>query len=145
MNGCEKCMNFCKNPDSTSPTSIGGFRGPLQPLAPLASHVDPHSMLPCWGLIAARPKGVRTPPRTPKKKACGGCTPSHTGVQTPARPPPHAACRPHAYKWREDSRLSVRPRRTGVLAMHTCPEGVQALHALRTAVHGRHACPARLT
>ncbi|PLW35609.1 hypothetical protein PCANC_19063 [Puccinia coronata f. sp. avenae] len=97
------------------------------------------------GLIAARPKGVRTPPRTPTKKACGGCTPSHTGVQTPARPPPHAARRPHAYKWREDGRLGVRPRRTGVLAMHACPEGVQALHALRTGVHGRHACPARLT
>ncbi|PLW25658.1 hypothetical protein PCANC_24247 [Puccinia coronata f. sp. avenae] len=75
----------------------------------------------------------------PKKKACGGCTPSHTGVQTPARPPPHA------YKWCEDGRLGVRPRRTGVLAMHTCLEGVQALHALRTGVHGRHACPARLT
>ncbi|PLW42175.1 hypothetical protein PCASD_05587 [Puccinia coronata f. sp. avenae] len=67
------------------------------------------------------------------------------GVQTPAGPPPHAARRPHAYKWREDGRLSVRPRRTGVLAMHACPEGVQALHALRTGVHGRHACPARLT
>ncbi|PLW41084.1 hypothetical protein PCANC_22283 [Puccinia coronata f. sp. avenae] len=63
----------------------------------------------------------------------------------PARPPPHAARRPHAYKWREDSRLGVRPRRTGVLAMHACPEGVQALHALRTGVQGRHACPARLT
>ncbi|PLW06224.1 hypothetical protein PCASD_26030 [Puccinia coronata f. sp. avenae] len=66
-------------------------------------------------------------------------------VQTPARPPLHAARRPHAYKWREDSRLGVRPRRTGVLAMHACPEGVQALNALRTGVHGRHACPARLT
>ncbi|PLW37830.1 hypothetical protein PCANC_21685 [Puccinia coronata f. sp. avenae] len=66
-------------------------------------------------------------------------------VQTPARPPPHAARCPHAYKWREDGRLGVRPRRTGVLAMHACPEGVQALHALRTGVHGRHACPARLT
>ncbi|PLW34963.1 hypothetical protein PCASD_14236 [Puccinia coronata f. sp. avenae] len=98
-----------------------------------------------WGLIAARPKGVRTPPQTPKKKACGGCTPSQPGVQTPARPPPHAARRPHAYKWREDGRLGVRPRRTGVLAMHACLEGVQALHALRTGVHGWHACPARLT
>ncbi|PLW53802.1 hypothetical protein PCANC_03577 [Puccinia coronata f. sp. avenae] len=97
------------------------------------------------GLIVARPKGVRTPPQTPKKKACGGCTPSHTGVQTPARPPPHAARRLHAYKWREDGLLGVRPRRTGVLAMHACLEGVQALHALRTGVHGRHACPARLT
>ncbi|PLW56549.1 hypothetical protein PCANC_01488 [Puccinia coronata f. sp. avenae] len=97
------------------------------------------------GLIAARPKGVRTPPQTPKKKACGGCTPSQPGVQTPARPPPHAARRPHAYKWREDGRLSVRPHRTGVLAMHACLEGVQALHALRTGVHGWHACPARLT
>ncbi|PLW35788.1 hypothetical protein PCASD_15684 [Puccinia coronata f. sp. avenae] len=45
----------------------------------------------------------------------------YLGVQTPARPPPHAARRPHAYKWREDSRLGVRPRRTGVLAMHACP------------------------
>ncbi|PLW57382.1 hypothetical protein PCANC_01759 [Puccinia coronata f. sp. avenae] len=52
---------------------------------------------------------------------------------------------PHAYKWREDGRLGVRPRRTGVLAMHACLEGVQALHALRTGVHGWHACPARLT
>jgi hypothetical protein len=78
-----------------------------------------------WGLIAARPKGVRTPPRTPKKKACGGCTPAQPGVQTPARLPPHAARRLHAYKWREDGRLGVRPRRTGV--------------------HGWHACPARLT
>ncbi|PLW29529.1 hypothetical protein PCANC_22664 [Puccinia coronata f. sp. avenae] len=59
--------------------------------------------------------------------------------------PPHAARRPHAYKWREDSRLGVRPRWTGVLAMHACLEGVQALHALRTGVHGWHACPARLT
>ncbi|PLW25575.1 hypothetical protein PCANC_28182 [Puccinia coronata f. sp. avenae] len=66
-------------------------------------------------------------------------------VQTPARPPPHAARRPHAYKWCEDGRLGVRPRRKGVLAMHACPEGVQALHALRTGVRGRHACPARLT
>ncbi|PLW35032.1 hypothetical protein PCANC_17629 [Puccinia coronata f. sp. avenae] len=101
---------------------------------------------------AARPKGVRTPPERLKKKACGGCTPSQPGVQTPARPPPHAACRPHAYKWREDSRLGVRPRRTGVLAMHACPEGVQGLnacpegvqglHALQKGVHGQHACPA---
>ncbi|PLW16203.1 hypothetical protein PCASD_18057 [Puccinia coronata f. sp. avenae] len=97
------------------------------------------------GLIAARPKGVRTPPQTPKKRACGGCTPSQPGVQTPARPSPHVARRPYAYKWREDGQLGVRPRRTGVLAMHACPEGVQALHALRTGVHGRHACPARLT
>ncbi|PLW38050.1 hypothetical protein PCANC_14557 [Puccinia coronata f. sp. avenae] len=52
---------------------------------------------------------------------------------------------PHAYKWREDGRLSVRPRRTGVLAMHGCLEGVQALHALRTGLRGWHACPARLT
>jgi hypothetical protein len=28
MNKREKCMNFCKNPDFTLPTSIGGFRGP---------------------------------------------------------------------------------------------------------------------
>ncbi|PLW27469.1 hypothetical protein PCASD_19520 [Puccinia coronata f. sp. avenae] len=73
--------------------------------------------------------------------SCGGCTPSQPGVQTPARPPPHAARRLHAYKWREDGRLGVRPRRTGVLAMHACLEGVQALHALRTGVHGWHACP----
>ncbi|PLW27679.1 hypothetical protein PCASD_22993 [Puccinia coronata f. sp. avenae] len=52
---------------------------------------------------------------------------------------------PHAYKWREDGRLGVRPRRTGVLAMHGCLEGVQALHALRTGLRGWHACPARLT
>ncbi|PLW24675.1 hypothetical protein PCASD_07562 [Puccinia coronata f. sp. avenae] len=68
---------------------------------------------------------------------------------------------PHAYKWREDGRLGVRPHRTGVLAMHAClegvglrepgrtgvpdvhacPEGVQGLQALRTGVHGQHACP----
>ncbi|PLW19672.1 hypothetical protein PCANC_08940 [Puccinia coronata f. sp. avenae] len=66
-------------------------------------------------------------------------------VQTPARPPPHAARRLHAYKWREDGRLGVRPRRTGVLAMHGCLEGVQALHALWTGVNGWHACLARLT
>ncbi|PLW27065.1 hypothetical protein PCASD_21245 [Puccinia coronata f. sp. avenae] len=71
--------------------------------------------------------------------------PSQPGVQTPARPPPHAARRPHAYKWHEDGRLGVRPRRTGMLAMHACLEGVQALHALRTGVNGWHACPARLT
>jgi hypothetical protein len=29
MNEREKCMNFCKNPDFTLPTSIGGFWGPL--------------------------------------------------------------------------------------------------------------------
>ncbi|PLW05906.1 hypothetical protein PCASD_24952 [Puccinia coronata f. sp. avenae] len=36
---------------------------------------------------------------------------------------PSPACRTpsHAYKWREDGRLGVRPRRTGVLAMHACP------------------------
>ncbi|PLW53662.1 hypothetical protein PCANC_04272 [Puccinia coronata f. sp. avenae] len=60
--------------------------------------------------------------------------------------PPHALPRmPHAYKWREDGRLGVRPRRTGMLAMHACLEGVQALHALRTGVQGWHACLARLT
>ncbi|PLW44664.1 hypothetical protein PCANC_12340 [Puccinia coronata f. sp. avenae] len=104
-----------------------------------------HIIISIRGLIAARPKGVRTPPQMPKKKACGGCTPSQPGMQTPARPPPHAARCPHAYKWREDGRLGVRPCRTGVLAMHACLEGVQALHALRTGVHGWHACPARLT
>ncbi|PLW45212.1 hypothetical protein PCASD_04005 [Puccinia coronata f. sp. avenae] len=44
----------------------------------------------------------------------------HPGVQTPACRTPSARC-PHAYKWREDGRLGVRPRRTGVLAMHACP------------------------
>ncbi|PLW28251.1 hypothetical protein PCASD_17694 [Puccinia coronata f. sp. avenae] len=67
------------------------------------------------------------------------------GLPNQACKPPHAARRPHAYKWREDGRLGVRPRQTGVLAMHACLEGVQALHALRTGVHGWHACPARLT
>ncbi|PLW30598.1 hypothetical protein PCASD_20569 [Puccinia coronata f. sp. avenae] len=42
------------------------------------------------GLIAACPKGVRTPPQTPKKGACRGCTPSNTGVQTPACRTPSA-------------------------------------------------------
>ncbi|PLW53830.1 hypothetical protein PCANC_03584 [Puccinia coronata f. sp. avenae] len=98
-------------------------------------------------LIVQMRKGLDsgTPPQTPKKKVWGGCTPSQPAVQTPARPPPHAACRPHAYKWREDGRLGVRPRRTGVLAMHACLEGVQALHALWTGMHGWHACLARLT
>ncbi|PLW06392.1 hypothetical protein PCASD_25848 [Puccinia coronata f. sp. avenae] len=49
-----------------------------------------HIMKANRGLIAARPKGMRTPPQTPKKKACGGCTPSHTGVQTPACRTPSA-------------------------------------------------------
>ncbi|PLW30129.1 hypothetical protein PCANC_21087 [Puccinia coronata f. sp. avenae] len=89
--------------------------------ASCCSATSPLSRHTYWGLIAARPKGVRMPPQTPKKKACGGCTPFFLGVQTPARPPPHAARRPHAYKWREDGRLGVRPRRTGVLAMHACP------------------------
>ncbi|PLW19987.1 hypothetical protein PCANC_10174 [Puccinia coronata f. sp. avenae] len=70
----------------------------------------------------------------------GACNPTIQACK-----PPHATRRPIAYKWREDSQLGVRPRRTGVLAMHACPEGVQALHTLRTGVHGRHACPARLT
>ncbi|PLW33353.1 hypothetical protein PCANC_23096 [Puccinia coronata f. sp. avenae] len=86
---------------------------------------------------------ARPPKRLKKRRA--GLHASQPGVQTPARPPPHAARRPHAYKWREDGRLGVWPRRTGVLAMHACLEGVQALHALRTGVHGWHACPARLT
>ncbi|PLW45772.1 hypothetical protein PCASD_04757 [Puccinia coronata f. sp. avenae] len=87
------------------------------------------------GLIAAHPKGVRTPPQTPKKRRAGAAR-----LPNQAFKPPHPARRPHAYKWREDGRLGVRPRRTGVLAMHACPEGVQALHALRTGVYGRHAC-----
>ncbi|PLW22203.1 hypothetical protein PCASD_18934 [Puccinia coronata f. sp. avenae] len=81
-----------------------------------------------------------TPPQTPKKRHAGAAS-----LPTQACKPPHAARLPHAYKWREDSQLGVRPRRTGVLAMHACLEGVQALHALRTGVHGWHACPARLT
>ena len=88
-----------------------------------------------WGLIAARP-----PPKRLKKRRAGAAR-----LPNQACKPPHAARRPHAYEWREDGRLGVRPRRTGVLAMHACPEGVQALHALRTGVYGRHACPARLT
>ncbi|PLW21783.1 hypothetical protein PCANC_02901 [Puccinia coronata f. sp. avenae] len=92
------------------------------------------------GLIAARPKGVRTPPQTPKKRRAGAAR-----LPIQACKPPHAARRLHTYKWREDGWLGVRPRRTDVLAMHACPEGVQALHALRTGVHGRHACSARLT
>ncbi|PLW48227.1 hypothetical protein PCASD_03285 [Puccinia coronata f. sp. avenae] len=87
------------------------------------------------------PHAVRTPTngvRTagsacgPAGQACWPCTPVRPGshkplksrglrVPTPAHPPPHAARRPHAYKWREDGRLGVRPRRTGVLAMHACP------------------------
>ncbi|PLW14840.1 hypothetical protein PCANC_18172 [Puccinia coronata f. sp. avenae] len=88
---------------------------------------------------------VEVVPPSPRKVIEDTGAQTVKGVQTPARPPPHAACRPHAYKWREDGQLGVRPRRTGVLAMHACLEGVQALHALRTGVHGWHACPARLT
>ncbi|PLW32439.1 hypothetical protein PCANC_22776 [Puccinia coronata f. sp. avenae] len=41
-----------------------------------------------------------------------------------------------------NSRGLREPGRTGVPAMHACPESVQGLHALRTGVHGQHACPA---
>ncbi|PLW34883.1 hypothetical protein PCANC_23752 [Puccinia coronata f. sp. avenae] len=41
-----------------------------------------------------------------------------------------------------DSRGLREPGRTGVPAVHACPEGVQGLHALQTGVHGQHACPA---
>ncbi|PLW09723.1 hypothetical protein PCANC_26713 [Puccinia coronata f. sp. avenae] len=85
------------------------------------------------------------PPERLKKRRAGAARLPTQACKPPARPPPHAARRPHAYKWREDGRLGVRPRRTGVLAMHACLEGVQALHALRTGVHGWHACLARLT
>ncbi|PLW36921.1 hypothetical protein PCANC_21205 [Puccinia coronata f. sp. avenae] len=43
-----------------------------------------------------------------------------------------------------DSRGLREPGRTGVPAVHACPEGVQGLHALRTGVHGQHACLAGL-
>ncbi|PLW35958.1 hypothetical protein PCASD_12682 [Puccinia coronata f. sp. avenae] len=41
-----------------------------------------------------------------------------------------------------DPRGLREPGRTGVPAVHACPEGVQGLHALQTGVHGQHACPA---
>ncbi|PLW39261.1 hypothetical protein PCASD_05356 [Puccinia coronata f. sp. avenae] len=53
-----------------------------------------------WGLIAARPKGVRTPPQTPKKKGVRGLHAFFLGVQSPARHPPHAARHVHAYNRR---------------------------------------------
>jgi hypothetical protein len=43
------------------------------------------------GLIAARPKGVRTPPQTPKKQGVRGLHAFLVGVPTPAHPPLHAA------------------------------------------------------
>ncbi|PLW55249.1 hypothetical protein PCANC_03227 [Puccinia coronata f. sp. avenae] len=98
---------------------------------------------PETGLDSGTPKGRAHAPPNAYKKGVRGL---HAFPHRRANPPsPHAAHRPHAYKWREDGRLGVRPRRTGVLAMHACLEGVQALHALRTGVHGWHACPARLT
>jgi hypothetical protein len=83
------------------------------------------------GLDSGMPKGhAHAPPKRLKKRRAGAAR-----LPIQACKPPHAARRPHAYKWREDGRLGVWPRRTGV----------QALHALRTGVHGQHACPARLT
>ncbi|PLW39479.1 hypothetical protein PCANC_16807 [Puccinia coronata f. sp. avenae] len=41
-----------------------------------------------------------------------------------------------------NSRGLHEPGRTGVPAVHNCPEGVQGLHALQTGVHGQHAFPA---
>ncbi|PLW23529.1 hypothetical protein PCANC_28260, partial [Puccinia coronata f. sp. avenae] len=76
-------------------------RNPYQ--TPLTPH--PPDFTPTWkvtegGLIAARPKGVRTPPQTPKKKGVRGLHAFFLGVQSPARHPPHAARHVHAYNRR---------------------------------------------
>ncbi|PLW36773.1 hypothetical protein PCASD_13253 [Puccinia coronata f. sp. avenae] len=100
-----------------------------------------------WGLIAARPKGVRTPIRTPKKN---GVQPLHAALERraeAARPSPQVARHSHAFNRRA---YGVQPCQTGVQSLHACLEGVQSLHAclegvqslhaLRTGVQALHAC-----
>ncbi|PLW23197.1 hypothetical protein PCASD_14825 [Puccinia coronata f. sp. avenae] len=85
------------------------------------------------GLIAARPKGVRTPIHTPKKN---GVQPLHAASERRAEAARHS----HAFNKRA---YGVQPCQTGVQSLHACLEGVQSLHALRTGVQALHAC--RLT
>ncbi|PLW48921.1 hypothetical protein PCASD_02748 [Puccinia coronata f. sp. avenae] len=92
------------------------------------------------GLIAARPSGVRTPIRTPRKN---GVQPLHAALEKragAARLSPHAARHVHAYNRRA---YGVQACQTGVQSLHACLKGVQSLHALRTGVQALHAC--RLT
>ncbi|PLW15359.1 hypothetical protein PCANC_13699 [Puccinia coronata f. sp. avenae] len=92
------------------------------------------------GLIAARPLGVRTPIRTPRKN---GVQPLHAALERragAARLSPHAARHVHAYNRRA---YGVQVCQTGVQSLHACLKGVQSLHALRTGVQALHAC--RLT
>ncbi|PLW25500.1 hypothetical protein PCANC_26507 [Puccinia coronata f. sp. avenae] len=89
------------------------------------------------GLIAARPSGVRTPIRTPRKN---GVQPLHAALERragAARLSPHAARHVHAYNRRA---YGVQACQTGVQSLHACLKGVQSLHALRTGVQALHAC-----
>ncbi|PLW37483.1 hypothetical protein PCANC_17300 [Puccinia coronata f. sp. avenae] len=105
------------------------------------------------GLIAARPSGVRTPIRTPKKTVCSRCTPLWKGVQPlhaaserraeAARPSPHAARHLHAFNRRAYGVQACDPARQACRACTPVWRGVQSLHALRTGVQALHAC--RLT
>ncbi|PLW42063.1 hypothetical protein PCASD_11943 [Puccinia coronata f. sp. avenae] len=86
-----------------------------------------------WGLIAARPKGVRTPKKN-------GVQPLHAASERraeAARPSPQAAHHLHAFNRRA---YGVQPFQTGVQSLHACLEGVKSLHALRTGVQALHAC-----
>ncbi|PLW39696.1 hypothetical protein PCANC_15866 [Puccinia coronata f. sp. avenae] len=88
----------------------------------------------------ARPLGVRTPIRTPRKN---GVQPLHAALERragAARLSPHAARHVHAYNRRA---YGVQACQTGVQSLHACLKGVQSLHALRTGVQALHAC--RLT
>ncbi|PLW42893.1 hypothetical protein PCANC_17744 [Puccinia coronata f. sp. avenae] len=89
------------------------------------------------GLIAARPKGVRTPIRTPKKN---GVQPLHAALERRAeatRPAPQAARHSHAFNRRA---YGVQPCQTGVQSLHACLEGVQSLHACLEGMQSLHAC-----
>ncbi|PLW05418.1 hypothetical protein PCASD_25709, partial [Puccinia coronata f. sp. avenae] len=90
-----------------------------------------------WGLIAARPKGVRMPIRTPNKY---GVQPLHAPLERhagAARHSQHAARHVHAYNRRAHGEQACQ---TGVQSLHACLEGVQSLHALWTGVQALHAC-----
>ncbi|PLW52190.1 hypothetical protein PCANC_10273 [Puccinia coronata f. sp. avenae] len=71
------------------------------------SHTPRHDP---WGLIAARPKGVRTPIRKPKKN---GVQPLHAASERRAEAARHLqAFNRRAY--------GVRPCQTGVQSLHAC-------------------------
>ncbi|PLW58066.1 hypothetical protein PCANC_00623 [Puccinia coronata f. sp. avenae] len=89
------------------------------------------------GLIAARPKGVHTPIRTPNKH---GVQPLHAPLERragAARHSQHAARHVHAYNRRAHGEQACQ---TGMQSLHACLEGVQSLHALWTGVQALHAC-----